>query len=94
MQPVSFASIGECMLELSARKDDLWHMGIAGDTFNAAWYARTLGLQVAQGLILTTSFYWAGGRAFTLSRSTARSGPSPTGAANRPRGSSPTMRAG
>lgn len=42
MQPVSFASIGECMLELSAREGDLWYMGIAGDTFNAAWYARKI----------------------------------------------------
>lgn len=35
-------SIGECMLELSAAEDDLWHLGIAGDTFNTAWYARAL----------------------------------------------------
>lgn len=33
-------SIGECMLELSAAKGDLWRMGIAGDTLNTAWYAR------------------------------------------------------
>lgn len=35
-----FLSIGECMLELSSANDDLWRMGIAGDTLNAAWYAR------------------------------------------------------
>ena len=40
MKPVSFASIGECMIELSAGKGDLWRMGFAGDTFNTAWYAR------------------------------------------------------
>ena len=38
--PVSFASIGECMIELSAGKGDLWRMGFAGDTFNTAWYVR------------------------------------------------------
>jgi 2-dehydro-3-deoxygluconokinase len=41
LQAASFASIGECMIELSGR-DDLWHMGFAGDTFNAAWYARAI----------------------------------------------------
>jgi 2-dehydro-3-deoxygluconokinase len=40
MKPASFASIGECMIELSAGKGDLWRMGFAGDTFNTAWYAR------------------------------------------------------
>ncbi len=40
MKPVSFASVGECMIELSAGKGDLWRMGFAGDTFNTAWYAR------------------------------------------------------
>jgi 2-dehydro-3-deoxygluconokinase len=40
VRPVSFASIGECMIELSAGKGDLWKMGFAGDTFNTAWYAR------------------------------------------------------
>jgi 2-dehydro-3-deoxygluconokinase len=30
------------MLELSGRGDDLWQMGFAGDTFNAAWYARAI----------------------------------------------------
>ena len=33
-------SIGECMLELSSVKDDIWKMGIAGDTLNTSWYAR------------------------------------------------------
>ena len=33
-------SIGECMLELSAMGDELWRMGVAGDTLNTAWYAR------------------------------------------------------
>jgi len=42
MKPVSFASIGECMIELSGRGDDLWQMGFAGDTFNTAWYARAI----------------------------------------------------
>ena len=42
MKPVSFASIGECMIELSGRGDDLWQMGFAGDTFNTAWYARAV----------------------------------------------------
>jgi 2-dehydro-3-deoxygluconokinase len=40
MKSVSFASIGECMIELSAGRGDLWRMGFAGDTFNTAWYAR------------------------------------------------------
>jgi 2-dehydro-3-deoxygluconokinase len=40
VKPVSFASIGECMIELSAGKGGLWRMGFAGDTFNTAWYAR------------------------------------------------------
>ena len=42
MAPLSFASIGECMIELSSREGGLWHMGFAGDTFNAAWYARAI----------------------------------------------------
>ena len=42
LKPVSFASIGECMIELSAGKGDLWRMGFAGDTFNTAWYARQI----------------------------------------------------
>ena len=35
-----FVSIGECMVELSGGTNDLWRMGIAGDTLNTAWYAR------------------------------------------------------
>ena len=36
-------SIGEAMLELSAAGEtDLWRLGIAGDTFNTAWYLRRL----------------------------------------------------
>jgi 2-dehydro-3-deoxygluconokinase len=42
MKPVSFAAIGECMIELSGRGEDLWQMGFAGDTFNTAWYARAI----------------------------------------------------
>ena len=40
--PVSFAAVGECMIELSGRDGDLWQMGFAGDTFNAAFYARAV----------------------------------------------------
>ena len=36
----SLIAIGECMLELSSVKDDIWKMGIAGDTLNTSWYAR------------------------------------------------------
>lgn len=42
MTPVSVATIGECMIELSGRGDDLWQMGFAGDTFNTAYYARAM----------------------------------------------------
>ena len=42
MEPVSFASIGECMIELSGGEGDVWRMGFAGDTFNTAWYARKI----------------------------------------------------
>ena len=35
-----FIALGECMIELSGAGDDLWRMGIAGDTLNTAWYAR------------------------------------------------------
>ncbi|WP_374636094.1 sugar kinase [Paracoccus sp. (in: a-proteobacteria)] len=36
-------SIGEAMLELSAAgQDDLWRLGIAGDTLNTAWYLHRL----------------------------------------------------
>ncbi|MFD1197093.1 sugar kinase [Brucella gallinifaecis] len=37
-----FASIGECMIELSGGDSDQWHMGYAGDTLNTAWYIRAL----------------------------------------------------
>ena len=38
----SLLSIGECMVELAPAggASDLYRMGYAGDTFNAAWYAR------------------------------------------------------
>ncbi len=42
MKPVSFASIGECMIELSAGNGAGWRMGFAGDTFNTAWYVRAI----------------------------------------------------
>ncbi len=42
MKPVSFASVGECMIELSASRGALWRMGFAGDTFNTAWYLRAI----------------------------------------------------
>lgn len=35
-----FVSIGECMIELSARNGQCYHLGFAGDTFNTAWYVR------------------------------------------------------
>lgn len=35
-----FVSIGECMIELSARKGSSCRLGFAGDTFNTAWYVR------------------------------------------------------
>jgi 2-dehydro-3-deoxygluconokinase len=35
-----FLSIGECLVELYAARNDLWHLGIAGDTLNTAYYAR------------------------------------------------------
>lgn len=37
-----FASIGECMIELSGEDGDQWRMGFAGDTLNTAWYVRAL----------------------------------------------------
>lgn len=37
-----FASIGECMIELSGENGDQWRMGFAGDTLNTAWYVRAL----------------------------------------------------
>lgn len=36
------ASVGECMLELSARPDGAWTLGYAGDTFNTLWAIRAL----------------------------------------------------
>ena len=36
------ASVGECMLELSARPDGAWDLGYAGDTFNTLWAMRAL----------------------------------------------------
>ena len=35
-----FVSLGECMVELRGAGEDLWRMGVAGDTLNTAWYAR------------------------------------------------------
>ena len=37
-----FVAIGECMVELAPAGGGLFRMGFAGDTFNAAWYARRL----------------------------------------------------
>ena len=54
MTPVSFAAIGECMIELSGRGGDLWHMGFAGDTFNTAWYARSI-LPAERGVAYVTA---------------------------------------
>lgn len=41
---LSVASIGECMIELSAsgRGDGMWKLGFAGDTFNTLWTLRAL----------------------------------------------------
>ncbi len=36
------ASVGECMLELSADPDGRWRLGYAGDTFNTLWTLRAL----------------------------------------------------
>jgi 2-dehydro-3-deoxygluconokinase len=54
LTPVSFASIGECMIELSAREGELWRLGFAGDTFNTAWYARAI-LPSEQGVSYVTA---------------------------------------
>ncbi len=35
-------SLGECMVELAQTGPDTYRRGFAGDTFNAAWYARRL----------------------------------------------------
>ncbi len=40
--PGLILSVGEAMLELSPRAEDLWRMGVAGDTLNTAWYLRAL----------------------------------------------------
>jgi 2-dehydro-3-deoxygluconokinase len=41
--PVRFASIGECMVEMApAHEAGTFRMGFAGDTFNTAWYMRQL----------------------------------------------------
>ena len=37
-----FASIGECMVELSSAGEGLYRRGFAGDTLNTAWYVRAL----------------------------------------------------
>ncbi len=37
-----FASVGECMIELSGGEGGQWRMGFAGDTLNTAWYLRAL----------------------------------------------------
>lgn len=50
-------SIGECMIELSGAGGDLWRLGIAGDTLNAAWYARAClpaDWSVAYGTVIGT----------------------------------------
>lgn len=38
----NFASIGECMVELSSSGDGLYRRGFAGDTLNTAWGVRAL----------------------------------------------------
>lgn len=38
----SFLAIGECMVEFAPAGGGLYRRGFAGDTFNAAWYARRL----------------------------------------------------
>ena len=38
----SFVALGECMVELAPEGGDLYRAGYAGDSFNAAWYARRL----------------------------------------------------
>ncbi|WP_134014652.1 sugar kinase [Litoreibacter halocynthiae] len=43
-----FLSIGECMVEMApAELAGDFHMGFAGDTFNTAWYLRTLRPDIA-----------------------------------------------
>ncbi len=43
-----FASIGECMVELSPTGDGLYRQGFAGDTLNTAWYVRALTSQAGR----------------------------------------------
>lgn len=38
----TFASVGECMVELSLVGERTYRQGFAGDTFNTAWYLRAL----------------------------------------------------
>jgi 2-dehydro-3-deoxygluconokinase len=38
----SFIALGECMIEMAQQENGLYRRGFAGDTFNAAWYARRL----------------------------------------------------
>lgn len=50
-----FLALGECMVELSDAGGGLYRRGFAGDTFNAAWYARRLlpaSWQVAYGSVI------------------------------------------
>lgn len=43
MPPSLILSVGEAMLELSqSERPECWHLGIAGDTLNTAWYLRRL----------------------------------------------------
>ena len=37
-----FIAIGECMIEMAPKGDDLFGMGFAGDTFNTAWYMQQI----------------------------------------------------
>ncbi len=37
-----FVSIGEAMIEMSGGEEGMYRLGYAGDTLNAAWYARAL----------------------------------------------------
>ena len=38
----SLLGIGECMIELSSIRDNLWQQSFAGDVFNTLWYAKAL----------------------------------------------------
>lgn len=37
-----FLALGECMIEMTPLENGLYRRGFAGDTFNAAWYARRI----------------------------------------------------